>query len=116
MIRMLSIVPAAILALMVVAGNAEEGTRQLFSCAGVMIEPAAISQSPKTIRLSIGPSRKVAVDLGQGNVNARVVSDNQIQLKFRTKAFVGELFHYTKDLFLIYHSGHLARMMCKTEG
>jgi hypothetical protein len=40
------------------------------------------------------------------------MSDNQIQLKFSTKEFVGEFFHYTNDLFLIYKSGHLARLTC----
>ena len=51
-------------------------------------------------------------DLGQGAVNARKVSDNKIQLKFRTKDFEGEYFHYTGDLFLIYKSGHLMKLMC----
>ena len=45
----------------------------------------------------------------------RVVSDNRIQLKFRTKDFEGEYFHYTGDLFFIYKSGHLMRLMCKPE-
>ena len=44
-----------------------------------------------------------------------VVSDNRIQLKFRTKDFEGEYFHYTGDLFFIYKSGHLMRLMCKPE-
>jgi len=47
----------------------------------------------------------------------RRVSDNKIQLKFRTKEFEGEYFHYTDDLFLIYKSGHLMKLMCqKREG
>jgi len=50
--------------------------------------------------------------MGQGNVSARVVSDNGIQLKFRTNDFTGEFFHYTNDMFLIYKSGHLARLAC----
>jgi hypothetical protein len=41
-----------------------------------------------------------------------MISDNKIQLKFSTKDFVGEYFHYTGDLFLIYHSGELARLTC----
>ena len=51
-------------------------------------------------------------DLGQGNISARVLSNNRIQLKIKTKDFVGEFFHYTNDLFLIYGSGHLARLTC----
>jgi hypothetical protein len=52
------------------------------------------------------------LDLGQGAVNARKVSDNKIQLKFRTKDFDGEYFNYTGALFLIYKSGHLMKLMC----
>jgi hypothetical protein len=89
-----------------------EDARQL-TCEGTMIEPAAISQSPKTVKLSLGPAQKVTLDLGQGAINARVVSDNKIQLKFRTKDFEGEYFHYTGDLFFIFKSGHLMRLMCK---
>jgi hypothetical protein len=88
-----------------------EDARQL-TCEGTMIEPAAISQSPKTVKLSLGPAQRVTLDLGHGAINARVVSDNKIQLKFRTKDFEGEYFHYTGDLFFIYKSGHLMRLTC----
>jgi hypothetical protein len=53
------------------------------------------------------------LDLGKGMVNARKVSDNKIQLKFRTKDFEGEYFHYTGDLFFIYKSGHLMKLTCQ---
>jgi hypothetical protein len=82
-----------------------------FSCSGNMIESTSLAQSPKTGRLIVGPS-KVSLDLGQGDLKGRVTSDNKIQLKFSAKEFVGELFHYTGDLFLIYKSGHLARLTC----
>ena len=59
------------------------------------------------------PAQKVALDLGQGSTNAEVVSDNKIQLKFKTKEFEGEFFPYTGDLFLIHKSGHLTRMRCQ---
>src|SRR6266436_5194372 len=65
-----------------------EAARPL-SCTGMMIEPTAVEQSSKTVQLSLGPKGKVAVDLGQGNVDARLVSDNKIQLKFSTKDFTG---------------------------
>jgi len=52
------------------------------ACSGFMIEPTAVSRSPRT------------------------------ELKFETKDFIGEYFHYTGDLFFIYHSGHLARLHC----
>ena len=93
-----------------------EDARQL-TCSGTMIEPSAMSQSPETVILTLGPAQKVTLDLGQGVVNARKVSDNKIQLKFRTKDFEGEYFHYTGDLFFIYKSGHLMKLMCqKREG
>jgi len=114
MTRRLTTIVAVILGCSAAAGHAEEKTRRL-SCTGVMIEPAAVSQSPKTAQLSLGSQRTVAIDLGQADIKARVISDNKIQLKFRAKDFVGELFHYTNDLFLIYNSGHLARLTCKSE-
>jgi hypothetical protein len=86
---------------------------QQLTCNGTMIEPLALSQSPKTVKLTLGPAQKVALVLGQGIMNARVVSDNKIQLKFRTQDFEGEYFHYTGDLFFIYKSGHLIRLTCQ---
>ena len=88
-----------------------------FTCSGTMIEPSAMSSSPATVVLTLGPAQKITLDLGQGVVNARRVNDNKIQLKFRTKDFEGEYFHYTGDLFFIYKSGHLMKLMCqKREG
>jgi hypothetical protein len=100
-----------ILVLATVAAGAE-GAQQL-TCSGTMIEPAAISQSSRTAKLSLGPAQRISLDLGEGAVNPRIVSDNKIQLKFKMKDFVGEYFHYTGDLFFIYKSGHLMRMTCK---
>jgi hypothetical protein len=88
-----------------------------FTCSGTMIEPSAMSSSPETVVLTLGPAQTVTLDLGQGVVNARRVSNNKVQLKFRTKDLEGEYFHYTGDLFFIYKSGHLMKMMCqKREG
>src|SRR5262245_53676476 len=84
-----------------------------FTCRRMMFEPSAMSQSPETVILTLGPAQKVTLDLGQGVVNARKVSDNKIQLKFRTKDFEGEYFHYTGDLFFIYKSGHLMKLTCQ---
>ena len=94
-----------------IAAVAEEA-RQL-TCTGMMIEPSAISQSPETVMLTLGPAQKITFDLGHGVVNARRVSDNKIQLKFRTQDFEGEYFHYTGDLFFIYKSGHLMKLTCQ---
>jgi hypothetical protein len=94
-----------------IAASAEE-TQQL-TCTGTMIEPTAMSQSPETVVLTLGPAQKITVDLGHGPLNARKVSDNKIQLKFRTKDFEGEYFHYSGDLFFIYKSGHLMKLTCQ---
>jgi len=101
--------------LLVVGAHAEGRDNQL-SCKGALIEPAAAGKSDKTVLLTLGGPGKVRIDDGSGETKARVVSDNQIQLKFRTKEFSGELFHYTNDLFLIYRSGHLARLTCEPRG
>jgi hypothetical protein len=84
-----------------------------FTCSGTMIEPSAMSPSPETVVLTLGPAQKVTLDLGKGVVNARRLSDNKVQLKFRAKAFEGEYFHYTGDLFFIYKSGHLMKLICQ---
>ena len=68
-----------------------EDARQL-TCSGMMIEPSAMSQSPETVILTLGPAQKVTLDLGQRVVNARKVSDNKIQLKFRQKTSRGSIF------------------------
>jgi hypothetical protein len=67
----------------------------------------------ETVVLTLGPAQKVKLDLGNGVVNARRVSDNKVQLRFRTKDFEGEYFHYTGDLFFISKSGHLMKLMCQ---
>jgi hypothetical protein len=55
-----------------------------------MIEPSGMSSAPETVVLTIGPAQKVTLDLGHGVVNARRLSDNKVQLKFRTKDFEAE--------------------------
>jgi hypothetical protein len=110
-----SIVASLIIVFSGIATFAEEA-RQL-TCSGTMIEPSGMSPSPETAVVTLGPAQKVGLDLGNGMVNARRLSDNKIQLRFRTKDFEGEYFHYTGDLFLIYRSGHLMKLMCqKREG
>src|SRR5215471_17349785 len=106
-----SIMALLIIAFFSIAAFAEDARQ--FTCSGTMIEPSAMSPSPETVTLTLGPAQKVTLDLGQGVVNARKVSDNKIQLKFRTKDFEGEYFHYTGDLFFIYKSGHLMKLTCQ---
>ena len=106
-----SIMASLIIAFFSIPAFAEDA-RQL-TCSGTMIEPSAMSPSPETVVLTLGPAQKVTLDLGKGVMNVRRVSDNKIQLKFRTKDFEGEYFHYTGDLFFIYKSGHLMKLMCQ---
>jgi hypothetical protein len=111
----ISILAPLVFGFTIIAAFAEDAQR--LTCSGTMIEPSAMSSSPETVVLTLGPAKKVTLDLGKGVVNARRVSDNKIQLKFRTKEFEGEYFHYTGDLFLIYKTGHLMKLMCeKREG
>jgi hypothetical protein len=92
-------------------GTAEAAATQ-FSCTGVKIEPASLKQAPITVKLNLVSPRKIALDLDDSDVKNTVTSDDQITLHFRTRDFTGEFFHYTNDLFLIYHSGHLAKLSC----
>ena len=51
-----------------------------------------LARAPKTLTAVFSPANKVSkvsVDLGQGSVNAPVLSNNIVQLKFRTKDFTG---------------------------
>jgi hypothetical protein len=107
-----SVTIAALAMASAISAASAAGEQTKFSCSGMMIEPSSLAPSPKSLQLTVSPANKVAVDFGQGDSNARVLSDNKIQLKFQTKDFVGEFFHYTGDLFLIYKSGHLARLTC----
>jgi hypothetical protein len=85
-----SIMASLIIAFFSIAAFAEDARQ--FTCSGTMVEPSAMSPSPETVVLTLGPAQKVALDLGKGVMNARRVSDNKIQLKFRTKDFEGEYF------------------------
>ena len=65
------------------------------------------------MNLSLGDKNNLSMKTGDGKSLApRITSNNKVQLKFETKEFVGEYFHYTGDLFLIYPSGRLARLSC----
>lgn len=104
-----------LLTTMVVPGQAAD---QQFTCKGQVVQekinPAA---QPKPIDLSVtlGDKNKLSLRTSDGKTLApRVTSNNKIQLKFVTKEFVGEYFHYTGDLFLIYNAGPLARLNCSS--
>ena len=62
---------------------------------------------------SSAAEEKLSIKAEDGQVVVpRITSNNKIQLRFATKDYVGEYFHYTGDLMLIYSSGLLARLNC----
>jgi hypothetical protein len=81
-----------------------------FSCEGSLFDPDGSSHSSINATLTTGSPW--SIDIGKGPVQASSISNNRIQFKFATKDSTGEYFYYTRDLFLIYKSGHLARLMC----
>ena len=94
------------------AGAAEKQ----FSCKGQVVQGEIDPAAPqKTIDLTVtlGDNNKLSMKTGDGKMLApRITSNNKVQLKFATKEFVGEYFHYTGELFLIYPSRELARLNC----
>ena len=101
------------LTMMVGPGRAAE---EQFSCKGQVVQEMtnpAVQPKPIDLNVTLGNKNKLSITTGDGKMLApRITSNNKIQLKFATKEFVGEYFHYTGDLFLIYNSGQLARLSC----
>jgi hypothetical protein len=88
-------------------------TSKQMACNGQLIGgPKPQPPSQMTAQLVVGTG-SVDLDLGSGKLPIQIVSNNNIQLQFSTKEFIGEYFHLTGDLFLIYKSGQLARLRCK---
>jgi len=103
---------AGVCLLVSLMGASNAADRQ-FSCKGQMIDPSGEKKAPVEISFSLGDKSRMALKTTDDKpLASRIVSDNKIQLKFATKEFVGEFFHYTGDLFLIYPSGQLARLTC----
>jgi len=102
-----------LLTMMVGPGWAAE---QQFSCKGQLIDEGTKltdQSNPIDLNLRVGDKNNLSMKTGDGKLLApRITSNNKTQLKFETKEFVGEYFHYTGDLFLIYPSGRLARLSC----
>ena len=80
------------------------------NCTGTLIQPNGDAPAAKTVKLVVGAP--TSLDQGNGMQRVTVLSNNNVQLKFKTPDFTGEYFHYTGDLFLIYKTGHLARLSC----
>jgi len=101
------------LATMVGASTAAE---LKFSCKGQVIQEMtdpAVPQKPIEFSVTVGERNTMSIKTSDNKTLVpRISSNNKIQLKFATKDFLGEYFHYSGDLFLIYRSGQLARMNC----
>ena len=104
------------LILLIIAVKTGSAAEQQFSCKGQVIDEGTnpvVQSNPIDLHVTLGDKNKLSITTGDGKVLApRITSNNKIQLKFATKEFVGEYFHYTGDLFLIYKSGPLARLIC----
>ena len=104
------------LALLTMLVGPDVAAAQPFSCKGQVVQDMpSPNYQPKPIDLSVtfDGKNKVSLTMADGKtLTPRISSNNKIQLKFVTKEFVGEYFHYTGDLFLIYNSGPLARLNC----
>jgi hypothetical protein len=90
---------------------------QQFSCKGDIIHdanPNPLNPSkPIDLNITLGDENKLSIKTGDGKLFApSIISNNDIQLRFEAEGFVGEYFHYTGQLFLIYPSGELARLTC----
>ena len=89
---------------------------QQFACKGQVVQgetTPGVEPKPIDLNLTMANRTKLSVKTGDGKAfSPRVTANNKIQLKFAAKEFVGEYFHYTGDLFLIYPSGQLARLQC----
>ena len=114
MVQSNGLATGAFILLVITTGPCGAAERQ-YSCKGQLIREASPDVQPKPIDLNVtmGERNEFSMKTGDGAVLApRTISNNKIQLKFATKEFVGEYFHYTGDLFLIYPSGQLARLSC----
>jgi hypothetical protein len=100
-----------VLAAMIAPCSAAE---QQFACKGQVVQGETTpGVDPKPIDLNLTMGSKLSLKTGDGKAfSPRITANNKIQLKFAAKEFVGEYFHYTGDLFLIYPSGQLARLQC----
>lgn len=103
-----SLLVLAFLPLMAIPAFA--ATPAAINCEGSLIEAAGMTPAAMHVALTLGSPPRI--DTGNGARRASVVSNSKIQLKFVTPEFTGEYFRYTGDLFLIYKSGHLARLTC----
>jgi hypothetical protein len=115
MMRALGLAASA-LSLLITAVGPSTAAEQQFSCKGQVIQEMtnpAVPQQPIDFSVTLSEKNKMSIKTSDNKtLTPRITNNNKIQLKFVTKEFVGEYFHYSGDLFLIYRSGQLARMNC----
>lgn len=115
MMRALGLATGGLLVLITAVGPTTAAELQ-FSCKGLVIQEMAnpaVPQKPIDFTVTLSEKNKMSIKTGDNKtLTPRITSNNKIQLKFASKEFAGEYFHYSGDLFLIYRSGQLARMNC----
>ena len=107
------------LVLLTITVEPGRATDQQFSCKGNIIQgetdPNPLDlPKPIDLNVTLSDQNNLSIKTGDGKLlSPRITSDNKLQLRFETDEFVGEYFHYTGQLFLIYpNSGLLARLTC----
>ena len=76
-------------------------------------DQTAVQSKQVALNVTLIDKSRLSIKAEDGQVVVpRITSNNKIQLRFATKDYVGEYFHYTGDLMLIYSSGLLARLNC----
>jgi hypothetical protein len=104
------------LILLATLATPSSAAEEKFSCKGEVIQgmtKPAVQSKQVTLNVTLIDKSKLSIKAEDGQVVVpRITSNNKIQLRFATKDYVGEYFHYTGDLMLIYSSGLLARLNC----
>jgi hypothetical protein len=104
MVRTTGLAVGSLILLTMMVGPGRAAERQ-FACKGQVVQEMlnpAVQPKPIDLNVTLGDRNKLSITTGDGKtLTPRITSNNKIQLKFVTKEFVGEYFHYTGDLFLI---------------
>ncbi len=104
------------LVLVTVMSGVATAADQQFSCKGQVVQGMpnpAVPPKPIDLTVTVSDKKKMSIKTGDNQTfNPHITSNNELQLKFSTKDFVGQYFYYTGDLFLIYNSRQLARLSC----
>jgi hypothetical protein len=104
------------LILLATLATPSSAAEEKFSCKGEVIQgmtKPAVQSKQVSLNVTLIDKSRLSIKAEDGQVVVpRITSNNKIQLRFATKDYVGEYFHYTGDLMLIYSSGLLARLNC----